>query len=204
LARDGGAWLPDAAAKGRLVIEDFRYRLVETNWGPAGFLCSRRGLCGLLLPGWGEAAIHRWARINGPGAEQDPELEPVLADQIRVYFAGEAVRFHVPVDLSACTAFQQGVLRACRGIEYGRLATYGQLAADIGRVHAARAVGGAMARNPVPLVIPCHRVVGSNGALGGFSARRGTPMKRRMLELEATHAPRPAPELVALLAQRSN
>src|SRR5207248_10965245 len=101
----------------------------------------------------------------------------------------------VPLDLSRLSEFQNRVVRACRRIARGRVRTYGELAAACGSPGAARAVGTVMAKNRYPIIVPCHRVVGSAGSLGGFSARDGINMKRRMLEMEgakirgAAHAP---------------
>jgi methylated-DNA-[protein]-cysteine S-methyltransferase len=106
--------------------------------------------------------------------------------ELRKFSVGEPVDLRcLPVDLRAKTAFQQRVLQACRRIAYGRTSTYIHLARHVGSPQAARAVGQVMARNPVPLIIPCHRVLGSGGKLGGFSAPSGLAMKRRLLTLEA-------------------
>jgi methylated-DNA-[protein]-cysteine S-methyltransferase len=109
-----------------------------------------------------------------------------LMRQLQAFAAGERVDFaDVEVELSPVSAFRRRVLEICRRIPYGKTLTYGQLAARAGSPDAARAVGACMAANRTPLVIPCHRVVGSSGGLGGFSAPGGLGMKRRLLELEA-------------------
>jgi O-6-methylguanine DNA methyltransferase len=102
--------------------------------------------------------------------------------EIREYLAGRRRRFTVPLDLSGLSPFHRRVLRAALRIPYGRTVTYSDLARRVGRPAAARAVGQAMARNPVPLVIPCHRVVAAGGGLGGYSG--GLALKRRLLALE--------------------
>ena len=108
-----------------------------------------------------------------------------LAERLQAYADGRRDQFlDIPVALSDATPFQRQVLQQCRRIRYGQTITYGQLAAKAGYPQAARAVGGVMARNRVPLVIPCHRVVGSSGTLRGYSGCGGTAMKRRLLELE--------------------
>jgi len=108
-----------------------------------------------------------------------------LVDRLQRYSAGEDVAFDdIPVDLSHLTAFQLKVARACRKISRGRTRTYGELAAAAGSPGASRAVGSVMAKNRLPIIIPCHRVVGSAGSLGGFSAPDGLCMKERMLALE--------------------
>ena len=109
-----------------------------------------------------------------------------LVDRVRAYASGEVVDFRdVQVDPGRLTEFQRRVVAACRSIPYGATATYGELASRVGSPNAARAVGNCMARNPIPLLIPCHRVVGASGGLGGFSAAGGTDLKQRLLEMEA-------------------
>jgi methylated-DNA-[protein]-cysteine S-methyltransferase len=116
------------------------------------------------------------------------DLDPAIAElveRLERYAAGEDVSFaNVAVDLSHLTDFQRRVVRACRKIGRGRTRTYGELAAAAGNPGAARAVGSVMARNRLPIVVPCHRVVGSAGSLGGFSAPSGLGMKERMLAME--------------------
>jgi methylated-DNA-[protein]-cysteine S-methyltransferase len=112
-----------------------------------------------------------------------------LEDRLHAYARGEQTSLQdVLVDWSGLTPFQQRVLRACRRIPWGVTRTYADLASAVGSPKAARAVGGVMSRNRVPLVIPCHRVIASNGGLGGFSSRSGLKMKRRLLQLERPRA----------------
>jgi methylated-DNA-[protein]-cysteine S-methyltransferase len=121
----------------------------------------------------------------------DAQAQTAFAQRVQAYATGHPDDFSdVPIALDGCTDFQRRVLRQCRRIAHGRTMTYAELAARAGAARAARAVGGVMARNRIPLVIPCHRVVGSGGALGGFSAPDGIRMKRRLLELEKCHAGR--------------
>ncbi len=161
------------------------YATIRTRWGPAAIVCSEHGLCGLLLPERNEAAVRRWLRRTWPDAMCDRRLARELQSKIRAYFDGEPVDFDCPIDLRRLTPFRREVLLACRRIGYGERVTYGGLAGRVGRPRAARAVGGAMAGNPIPLVVPCHRVIAGDGSLCGFSASRGIPMKKRMLELES-------------------
>jgi len=111
-----------------------------------------------------------------------------LARKIERYYAGRAVRFTEAVDLSGVGAFGRAVLRATRAIPRGQVRTYGEIAYAIGRPGAARAVGQALHRNPVPLLVPCHRVIAAGGRLGGFGA--GIQEKRRLLCLEGAWPPR--------------
>lgn len=164
------------------------YATIRTDWGFAVIVYSDRGLCGVLLPEPSEDAVRRRIRRDWPEAVHDPSIAPSLQRRIREYFAGRPVAFDCPVDLRGMTPFQRRVLRACRRIRYGEVTTYGSLARRVGRPRAARAIGAALARNPVPLVVPCHRVIAVGGGLCGFSAPGGVDMKRRMLEHEATAA----------------
>jgi methylated-DNA-[protein]-cysteine S-methyltransferase len=106
--------------------------------------------------------------------------------QLRAYFAGTRRRFAVPVDLGRLTRFQQAVLRACARVPAGRVVSYGEIARRIGRPRGSRAVGQALGRNPVPIVIPCHRVVAGGGRLGGYTG--GLHIKRALLRLEGAEA----------------
>ncbi len=118
-----------------------------------------------------------------------PDWIQLLAGRLQDYFEGAADSFaDVPLQLDyAKTNFQAAVLQRCRDIAYGRTLTYGQLAAQAGNPGAARAVGNVMASNRVPIIVPCHRVVASNGGLGGFSAIGGVSTKQRLLDLEAAN-----------------
>ncbi len=102
------------------------------------------------------------------------------------YFDGCSVRFKVPLDLSIGTQFQRKVWRKVREIPYGELRSYKWVARSIGRAHASRAVGNAVGRNPVAPIVPCHRVVCSDGTLGGYSS--GIAIKKRLLNLEGVIA----------------
>jgi methylated-DNA-[protein]-cysteine S-methyltransferase len=105
-----------------------------------------------------------------------------LSDKLRRYFDGEPVAFDEPLDPGIGTAFQRRVWAATRAIPRGQTRTYGQLAREVGSPGAARAVGQAMAHNPWPVIVPCHRVVGHDGRLTGFGG--GLAMKERMLAME--------------------
>ena len=125
-------------------------------------------------------------RISGvtflPSARR--QIFPVgVARQFTNYFAGKKVSFRVPIDLSAGTIFQRKVWRALQAIPYGQTRSYAWVAKRIGQANAVRAVGAACGANPVPVIIPCHRVVRSDGSMGGFSA--GLEWKKRLLALES-------------------
>jgi len=169
-------------------------RIFETPWGRMAVAATARGLARVVLPGKRNgAALARLATLEGRQAPRTALAHARQAErQIREYLCGRRRTFTVPLDLAALPRFQKKVLLAARRILYGRTVTYGQLAARAGRPRAARAVGQAMARNPVPLAVPCHRVVAADG-LGGFSG--GAALKRRLLALEnviSTQRPRRA------------
>ena len=115
---------------------------------------------------------------------RDPEQVQPVAEQIQRYLAGEQQSIDTPIDMSGMTSFQRLVLGAVRRVPRGKYVTYGELAARIGRPRAARAVGRALGSNPIPIVIPCHRVLASDGSLGGYSGRGGVRTKRALLQLE--------------------
>jgi methylated-DNA-[protein]-cysteine S-methyltransferase len=123
-----------------------------------------------------------------PDAKWEPsllELKPVV-DQLDAYFCGNCARFDLPLDLAG-SDFQLKVWRALCGIPYGGTRSYGQIAKAVGQPGAARAVGLANNHNPVPIVVPCHRVIGADGSLTGYGG--GLPRKRKLLDLEARFAP---------------
>jgi methylated-DNA-[protein]-cysteine S-methyltransferase len=110
---------------------------------------------------------------------------PDLLDTLEAYLAGEIVSFEqFPVDLRGQPEFRRRVQEACRKIPYGRTLTYAKLAAKVGHPGAGRAVGSAMSHNPAAILIPCHRVLRSDGSLGGYSAPGGTSLKQKLLDME--------------------
>lgn len=164
-----------------------RYAIVETTWGSFGYVERAGKLLATQLSGT-PAQIRRIFRKRFPDAQEGRNLLPGFERDVRAYFDGDAVAFDVPLDLTGVTSFRQRVLKACAAIPYGETVSYADLARRVNAPGAARAVGGAMAANPLPLVIPCHRVLRSDGALGGFSAPQGVSLKKRMLNMEAETA----------------
>jgi methylated-DNA-[protein]-cysteine S-methyltransferase len=116
--------------------------------------------------------------------ERDPEALAHIVAQLRAYFGDAQFQFDLPLDLDQLTPFQQLVLNTVRRIPVGAMWTYGQVAREIGKPKASRAVGQALGRNPVPIVIPCHRVIAGDGRLGGYSGGGGLASKRLLLQLE--------------------
>lgn len=122
-------------------------------------------------------------RVEFAQRRQPEQLPYNLQDQLVRYFTGEPVRFRVRLDLRVGTPFQRKVWRVLRTIPHGQTRSYGWVAQRIGAPRAVRAVGAACGANPVPVIVPCHRVIASDGALGGFSG--GLARKRALLRLEA-------------------
>lgn len=146
-----------------------------TDWGIGAVAVSCKGLRRVWLPG---------DRTSTAALHNESELSQYAANQLELYFQGRLQHFELPLDMSEMTTFRQQVLQLTSQIPYGTTTTYGALARALGAPAAARAVGGALAANPIPVVIPCHRVVASTGALTGFSAEGGILMKKLLLSLE--------------------
>lgn len=159
------------------------YRLLRTSWGWFGLVAHEQVLLSTFLP-QPQRDLRRTIKERFPGASEFDALFPGFCHQVRQYFDGHPTRFDVEIDVGDLPPFRQTVLELCRGIPYGKTATYADLARAAGKPAAARAVGGVMAGNRLPLVVPCHRVLRSDGSLGGFSSRGGLTEKTRLLLLE--------------------
>ncbi len=160
-----------------------RYTVFKTKWGYFGLAGTELGLLRTCLPGPELGKIKSHLLENLCAARYDKALFKVLREQITAYFDGAYVNFDkdIPIILDGFSLFAMQVLNACRDIRFGQTVSYAGLAKEIGRAGAARAVGGALAKNPLPLIIPCHRVLCANGKIGGFSAAGGITLKKRML-----------------------
>lgn len=161
-----------------------RYCLVSTPQGVFGFVARDEKLVASYLPDMRTRVRQRLAEYF-PDACEDKQLLPNFQREVVAYYRGEVVRFSVRIDLADFPPFHRLVLEQCRKIPFGKTASYGDLARAAGRAGAARAVGSAMARNPMPLVVPCHRVLRADGSIGGFSSPRGVLQKEAMLRFEA-------------------
>ena len=165
--------------------------IFKTEWGWMGVGVTARGVAKTVLPRRSRAAVER-ELASGPKSSSSNEGGKMehLATQhlnaarkaIRTYFAGKRQMLDIPLDLDGQPVFRRKVWGVLQTIPYGRVRSYGWVARKIGTPRAARAVGGACGDNPVPLIVPCHRVVGGDGSLGGFSS--GLRVKKRLLRLE--------------------
>jgi methylated-DNA-[protein]-cysteine S-methyltransferase len=165
------------------------YTLFDSALGVCGLAWSERGITRLLLPQGETAAIERrLARSCERESGAPPPAIVDAMDQVRRYGAGERIDFRdVTVDLAGADEFRLKVYAALRRLGFGETTTYGELARTIGAPDAAREVGQALGRNPVPVIIPCHRILAAGGRIGGFSAPGGSATKERLLALEGLH-----------------
>jgi O-6-methylguanine DNA methyltransferase len=156
---------------------------LQDRLGTFGFATSERGLLTLLLPN--SVSKHDWIiRRLSPGARIVPDTEGRNAEamrQVREYLAGERREFDLVLDQRG-SQFQIAVWQALREVPWGETASYGEIARRIGFPDGAQAVGAANGANPHPLIVPCHRIIGSDGSLVGFGG--GLPLKRDLLALE--------------------
>jgi len=161
------------------------YAVWSTAWGPIGAVAGAAGLRRVVLPHYARDDIEALLAWEHRGAVRDDRPFEALIELSRAYFNARPTDFSsVSCELPAETTFTGKVLRACREIPYGRTMSYSQLAIRISSPDSARAVAGALGRNPLPLVVPCHRVTYADGRAGGFSAPGGVELKRRMLAME--------------------
>jgi O-6-methylguanine DNA methyltransferase len=160
------------------------YIVFNTDMGWIGVLGSAKGLLRVSLPRLSATgALEALGDIAKEVTYTTGRLEDV-ASRLRLYFGGQPMTFPDELDLSGATPFQREVWRQTRLIPRAETRSYRWLAEQTGRPGAARAVGQALARNPLPVIIPCHRVISKSGHLGGFS--NGTVLKRRLLDLESS------------------
>ena len=170
---------------------------VDTPLGAVRLAASPTGLAGLWFEGQRHEPTERW---EGPGAWSHAPGHWVLqaaAQQLQDYLLGKRAGFELPLDISGGTPFQQSVWRALLTIDRGQTTSYGALSRSVGKPLAVRAVGAAVGRNPLSVVVPCHRVVGADGSLTGYAG--GLERKNALLHLEGApiapqHVPPSSPQ----------
>ena len=174
-----------------------RIAAVTAPWGSINVAVSDRGLVALETltpPGLFVEGLQR--RFRRDVDEGRSDLLDDVVRQLEEYLRGERRAFTVPIDLADRPAWDQTVLAAVAGIPWGEVMSYGALARAVDRQGAARAVGGAVARSPIGIVVPCHRVIAADGTLGGYggdwfgSQERGLDMKKELLAMEGLDIPR--------------
>ncbi len=169
-----------------------KYTILKTMWGYFGLAGTEFGLLRTCLPSPEREKVKSLLLKNlspvnpAPSIEFDKTLFKTTQEQITAYFEGTEVNFasDIPIMLDGFSSFGQRILTACRDIRFGQTVSYGQLAKKAGSPTGARAVGCVMAKNLLPLIVPCHRVIRSNGKIGGFSAQGGAKLKAKLLQHE--------------------
>ena len=163
------------------------YSLFPTSWGWMGVVGSENGVKKIILPQKSPETVHRLMRQEDRNLQEGTAYFTELCLRLKKYINGDRVRFEDKIDFHKASPFQLQVWDATCSIPWGETRSYGWIAQQIGRPHHSRAVGQALASNPVPLVIPCHRVVGQDGYLTGY--RGGVPLKKYLINMEASSAP---------------
>jgi methylated-DNA-[protein]-cysteine S-methyltransferase len=170
-----------AAAETGLV--DVSFDVAETQIGPLLLAVTERGLCRISFDPEPERETETLARTFGVRVLRVPREVDSVRRELDEYFEGRRRAFDLPLDLRGREGFSREILERLARVPYGEVTTYKTLAVAAGNPRAARAVGTIMNRNPIPIVLPCHRVVGSNGSLVGYGG--GLERKRLLLDLEA-------------------
>jgi methylated-DNA-[protein]-cysteine S-methyltransferase len=171
------------------------YTLFETRLGWIGIAWTLSGICHLQLPQRDRCSTETSLLKRGaPAVAAEPPARVQAAIDALIHYAcGEKVDFSsIELDLDGSDEFRRAIYRQARSLSYSETTTYGALAEATGHPGMARETGQAMATNPVPIIIPCHRVLAAGGRMGGFSAPGGQATKRRLLEMERARPPSPA------------
>ena len=163
-----------------------KYCVFKTTWGYFGLAGSNSGLLRCQLPAESREKAKAGLLKNIHFAQYDKNFAKKLQQQIIYYFQGRIAEFKLdlPLSLDEFTPFTRNVFAKCRNIPLGQIISYSRLAKNLNSPHAARAVGSALAKNPLPLIIPCHRVIKSDGRIGQFSVQGGTKTKQKLLKHE--------------------
>jgi methylated-DNA-[protein]-cysteine S-methyltransferase len=163
-----------------------KYVIFRTKWGYFGLAGTDSILCRTILPTPERRKTESRILENLPDAKFDKSCFKNLQKQIIAYFNDDSINFaaDIPISLDDFRGFSYRVLTACRTIKFGQTTTYAGLAKKAGQPNAGRAAGNALAKNPLPLIIPRHRIIRTDGKLGGFSAPGGINVKKRLLDHE--------------------
>lgn len=165
------------------------FAVFPTAWGPLGAVAGDNGIVRVVLPHYTRDDLDALLQWEHPGVQRDESAFDDFIQAARDYFNGRPADFSaVRVDLPAESTFAGKVYRAARNIPHGATRSYSQLARDVGRPDAARAVATTMSNNVTPLLVPCHRVIYADGRPGGFSSPAGPEQKQRLLDLEQSSA----------------
>ena len=167
---------------------DVAYTTAESPFGPLLLAATRRGVVRIGLPSQdGEELLEELAARVSPRVLEAPGRLDEARRELDLYFEGRLRDFELPLDWRLSRDFRRRALRAVARIPYGKTRTYAQVATSAGNERAVRAAGSACGSNPIPIVVPCHRVLRTGGGLGGYGG--GLPMKEALLELEGVRGP---------------
>ncbi len=187
-ARRAAKLVAERAAREGLL--DVAYGFAESPFGPLLVAMTKRGLVRVAYPDLRtDAVLERLAEEISPRVLESPQGTEEIRRELEEYFEGKRRTFAVPVDLSGVKGFGHRILRQTARIPFGWVATYRDMASRAGSPGAVRAAGNALGANPVPIVVPCHRVVRTGGGLGGYTG--GVERKIALLELEGVSLPHP-------------
>ena len=163
---------------------DVAYDIIDSPVGPLLLAATDLGLCRISFDPVPDREVAQLAREHGPRVLRSPRSLERTRRELDEYFAGSRAEFELDTDVRLLPAFQQLVLAELARVPYGRTTTYGDLGARLGKPSAARAIGRALNRNPIPIVLPCHRVLGARGDLVGYAG--GLSRKEQLLALEGS------------------
>lgn len=183
--RQHEANLPPSAAR-VLGLREARYGFMDTQLGPIVIVTTDNGVCDISYLA-NSAVDDVLRRVESRGilaTEKQAFVQPVV-EQLAEYFDHKRVQFFLPIDLFGVTPFTRSVLEVTNHVPSGKVVTYGQVAGCIGQPKASRAVGNALGRNPIPIVVPCHRVIKSDGGMGWYTG--GPHLKQQLLDIEGVH-----------------
>jgi O-6-methylguanine DNA methyltransferase len=162
-----------------------RFITFRTPYGWCGIVSGANGIKRIILGDESSSVVKNSIRSLYPSVKHEEDnLLRSMKDLLVKYFDGEVVCMDLPLEFPKATPFQRKVWEGIRNIPYGQIKTYGWLGTKLSNPGASRAVGNALAKNPLPLIIPCHRVVRSDGKMGGFSLPGGILLKKKLIDLE--------------------
>ncbi|MCK4913110.1 MAG: methylated-DNA--[protein]-cysteine S-methyltransferase [Planctomycetes bacterium] len=166
--------------------KELKYTIFPTEWGYFGLVGTDNALFNAFLPTAERGTLRNKILADFHSILHEKDLFKPVQQRIVAYFQGERIDFggDIEIELYLDSFFAKQVLVACRDIAFGQTRTYLDIAKRLGKPRATRAVGAALAKNPLPLIVPCHRVLRSDGQIGGFSAGGGAEMKAKLLEHE--------------------
>lgn len=167
-------------------VDKIFYSVIPSPLGLIGLAFTNKGLCRIKIQIASELKFHDELKADFHSIPEKQEPKNNLKKQFDLYFAGKLREFSCPLDIDTATVFQKKAWRKLLAIPYGSTRSYEWLAKAIGNAKACRAAGNANGQNPLPIIIPCHRIVRKNGDLGGYTG--GTHIKRFLLDLEKPHA----------------